>query len=402
MIGSRRSCWSFLALAVLGSLTACGGPQTPLAIERPRTAGRTGMKPEENPFVHASGKELVDGQGRRVVLTGVDFGNEVWFQEKLPEDFHSEAEYRACRELGVNSIRFYLHHRWLMKRNGEPDERGFAWLARNVAWARQHGIWMILNVHVPPGGFQSNGGGRELWTDTANQRRFVRLWKEIARRFADEPAVLGYDLLNEPMVTEDFAQWERLARATIDAIREVDPRHVVVVERVHGIVNRGRTPQLSDWDPDRNGALNFFPVDDTNVMYTFHFYQPMAFTHQGASWVPMPLPRTATYPGRFRDWDGQERTFDRAYIAGMLGRARGIMERYDAPMYLGEFGVIRGAFGDPQRNATGWVADVIDVALEAGIGVAYHSYDDAAFGVAPRGRVNEPLADLLRAKYRER
>lgn len=394
-----RRAAAFLAASLLLS---CAGAR-PTELAPPRSAGRTGMSPDRNPFVHASGVDLVDGKGERVLLKGIAFGNDVWFDPPLPAGLHSEDDYRRCRELGVNSIRFYLNHRWFEDRSapGGFSERAFAWLAANVARARANGIWMVLNLHVPPGGFQSNGGGRALWKDVENQRRFVRLWREIARRFADEPGVLGYDLLNEPVVTEDIAQWERLARATADAIREVDVRHVIVVERVNAVFRGGflERPHATDWDPDRNGDLNFFRLDDTNVLYEAHFYQPMGFTHQGAGWTPMAVPQTATYPGSFVDWDGKVRRFDRDYIERMMQKALAVRARYGAPMYLGEFGVIRKGFDDG-RNGAGWVRDVIDVALAAGIGVNYHSFDDPAFGLSPPGKWNPELAGVLAAKYR--
>jgi hypothetical protein len=398
---ARRTTVALAWLLVL----SCAAAQQPAELAAPRTAGRTGASPDQNQFVHASGTELVDGQGRRILLKGIAFGNDVWFDPPLPASLHSEDDYRRCRELGVNSIRFYLNHRWFEDRSapGGVSERAFAWLAVNVAWARANGIWMILNLHVPPGGFQSNGGGRALWTDVENQRRFVRLWREIARRFADEPGVLGYDLLNEPVVTEDIAQWERLARAATDAIREVDTRHVIVVERVNAVFRGGflKRPRAADWDPDRNGDLNFFRLDDTNVMYEVHFYQPLAFTHQGAWWTPMAVPHAATYPGCFVDWDGQARRFDRGYVERMVQKALAVQARYGAPLYLGELGVIPKGF-DEGRNGVGWVGDVIDVALAAGIGVSYHSFDDQAFGLSPSGRWNQDLADVLAARYRQR
>lgn len=394
------------AAALAAVLLSCAGV-TPQARVEPLPAAlpvRTGVSPSENPFVHAVGTGLVDGAGRPVLLKGIAFSNRGWdVGAPLPEGLRSEADYRAIREIGVNSVRFYLNYRWF-EDDRTPyvyDERGFAWLAQNVAWARAHGILLLLNMHTPQGGFQSNGGGREVWNDPENQRRFVALWREIARRFKDEPAVLGYDLLNEPVVAESISQWEELARAAVAAIRQEDPRHLVVIERVNAVYPGGwfRRFRLEDWNPDRNGELNFFVVNDTNVMYEFHFYQPVQFTHQGAPWLGALTRSSASYPGTFPDWDRSSRRFDRGYVEAMLQKALAFGERHRAPLYLGEFGVIRAAFGEG-RNGAAWVSDVIDVALEHGIGVTYHSYDDEWFGLSGPQGVNPVLAELLAAKYR--
>jgi endoglucanase len=202
---------------------------------------RAGVSPGENPFVHAAGKVLVDDQGRKLVPRGLAITNEVWTRRTVPAELPAEEDYRRSAELGANAIRFYLSYRWF-EDDAKPytyDERGFAWLSRNLAWAKAHGIRLLLNLHVPQGGFQSAGEGRALWNDPENQRRFVALWREIARRYRDEPAVLGYDLLNEPVVKRSIVQWEELARSTVAAIRAEDPRHLIAIERVNGVYPGG-------------------------------------------------------------------------------------------------------------------------------------------------------------------
>ena len=390
---------SFLAAVAVACSCAGATPAngTLATAEEPVSAGA--VSPAENPFLHAVGTGLVDGDGRQIRLKGMSFGNGVYANPPLPEWRRSEADYRRCQELGVNSVRFYLHHQWLEGRNrGTWNERGFAWLEQNVAWARAHGIGLILNLHVPPGGFQSNGGGRALWTSDENQRRLVALWREIARRFANEPAIQGYDLLNEPVVTESIGQWERLARRTVAAIREVDRRHLVVVERVNAVCAGGflRAPRAADWAPDRNGLLNFFRIDDGNVMYEFHYYQPFGFTHQGATWTPVPVPSTASYPGSFTDWDGLVKQFDPTYHERMLARVLEVQGTLGAPMYMGEFGVIRAGFAEG-RNGAGWLKDVAELVLGAGIGVNYHSYDaDDPFGTSGTAAAEDALAAAYR------
>jgi endoglucanase len=136
-------------------------------------------------------------------------------------------------------------------------------------------------MHYPQGGFQSNAAGDALWNVASNLTRFTALWKEIARRYADEPAILGWDLLNEPVVTKSMNQWRDLAAETVWNIRQVDPKHLIIIERWNA--NKGHTGNI--WDPNQNGEMNFFLLNDRNIMYEFHTYFPMAFTHQNASWI---------------------------------------------------------------------------------------------------------------------
>jgi endoglucanase len=144
-----------------------------------------------------------------------------------------------------------------------------------VAWARHNGISLILNMHVPPGGFQSNGAGDALWNEAGKQDRLVALWQAIARRYRGETAIAGYDLLNEPQSPCSRQQWVDLATRLHAAIRAVDPEHTIVVERTNSVG--------ADWSNDAD--MNFFLLPDSNVLYEFHFYSPIEYTHQHTSWT---------------------------------------------------------------------------------------------------------------------
>ena len=392
-----------LALAAAFA-TSCAAPAPPPAAAPARV--RTGVPPEKNPFLHAVGRDLVDGQGRKVVLRGICFGNDVWSNPKTPVvNHHGEGEYRFIRGLGMNAVRFYLNDA-VFQDDAHPmawKASGFDWLDRNLAWARANGIVLILNLHVPPGGFQSNGGGGALWREPENQRRFVALWREIARRYRDEPALAGYDLLNEPVVKGRPEQWEELARETAAAIREEDPSHALFVERLNAVMSHGAAP---DWNENRNGRMNFFLLDDTNVVYEFHFYKPFAFTHQGAFWVPGLKDVRTTYPGPVREWGGPEQMADRAYIDRAMAPFLAFGREHDVPLYLGEFGVVREGFANG-RNGTGWVRDVIEVARGAGVSLTYHAFHEWAFGLyrndanRPPAELNQPLADVFASEFRQ-
>jgi endoglucanase len=211
------------------------------------------------------------------VLRGVAFGNEVWTGVRLPRRHHDENDYRRVAAMGMNVVRFYMNYK-TFESDAAPGQylaEGWRWLDDNVAWARRSGVYLILNMHVPPGGFQSLGAGKGLWNRPDVQERFIRLWTEIARRYRDEPTIAGYDLLNEPFVTRAKTQWQDLANRLAAAIRAVDPGHILFVERLNSVAG--------DWSEDAD--RNFVKIADPNTVYEFHFYKPFHFTHQNASWV---------------------------------------------------------------------------------------------------------------------
>ncbi len=239
------------------------------------------------PLLYVKGDQVREPGGRPIMLRGVSFGNQVWQDVAVPRLHHSAVDYQRVADMGMNSVRFYLHHATFEDEDhpGRYKAEGWKWLDDNIAWAKAQDIYLILNMHVPPGGFQSNGEGGALWEQESAQQRFIDLWAAIAERYREEPTIAGYDLLNEPVVTESMAQWHTLADRTIKAVRAVDPFHILFVERVNAVAGEWKE------DADRNQFL----VNDPNVVYEFHFYKPFHFTHQGASWVDF-VAEDTTYP----------------------------------------------------------------------------------------------------------
>ncbi|HXJ19709.1 MAG TPA: cellulase family glycosylhydrolase [Polyangia bacterium] len=246
----------------------------------------------QNPgFLRVRGDRIVDAAGHPVTLRGVAFGNNVWTNVRLPTLDHDERDFRRVAEMGLNAVRFYMNYR-TFESDAAPGvylADGWKWLDDNVAWAKRAGVYLVLNMHVPPGGFQSLGNGKGLWERPEQQDRLIKLWTAIAQRYRGEAAIAGFDLLNEPVVTRSRQQWVDLAGRIAVAIRAVDPDHMLFVERTNAV---GR-----EWSEDAD--CNFFTIPDPNVVYEFHVYEPFVFTHQKASWVPF-TPLDARYPDETR------------------------------------------------------------------------------------------------------
>jgi hypothetical protein len=256
--------------------------------------------PTRTGFVHARDGRLVDGSGSERLLRGVGLGN--WllpegYMWKLPppapqsgrgiealvEDlvgadraaefwsrfrdvFIAEADIAAIARDGFDHVRLPLNARYLVDDEGTLLESGFEYVDRLVAWCRRHGLWVILDLHGAPGGQtgtnidDSPRGLPELFVHDRYRTHTVDLWRAIAERYAHDPTVAGYDLLNEPLPNDFQHRYERdlvdLYRDLTREIRAVDRSHLIIYEGSHWATN---------W-------TIFDSVWDENSMLQFHKY----------------------------------------------------------------------------------------------------------------------------------
>lgn len=247
---------------------------------------------EKEGFCKVNGEKIVDSDGNDYLIKGMAFGNNVWANPKTPPEnlHHTEDSYRELAEMGFNSVRFYLNY-GLFEDDSNPYEysqTGFDWIDENLEWAKKYGIKLILNMHYPQGGYQSQGNGYALWTDEENQKRLAALWKKIAEYYKDEPYILGYGIVNEPIIavteSEDpYKKWHDIAQNITDEIRTVDTNHIIFAERLIGTQSAGNT--TINWNIDATKACESILLDDDNTTYEFHLYEPHEFSHQGMGWA---------------------------------------------------------------------------------------------------------------------
>jgi len=254
-------------------------------------------------FLHTQGQDIVNERGDKILLRGVGLGNwmlpegYMWkfgsqgdrprrieklvsdligpekakvFWAEFRKNYIGEADIRLIAEFGYNSVRPAINSRLFLSETGAPTgaEEGFRLLDHLIGWCKARGVYVILDMHGAPGGQtgqnidDSANDQPELFKEPKYQDQLVALWKSIARRYRDEPAVAGYDLLNEPLpertgAARTFkAQLEPLYRRITKAIREVDPKHMIILEG-------------ADWSNDWSVFSKPF---DQNLVYQFHYY----------------------------------------------------------------------------------------------------------------------------------
>lgn len=204
-------------------------------------------------FIHAKGQELVVGSPEfPIQLMGINFNNDLYNPDFTNSPHHARRDFFEVRQLGFNVIRFNVTSSWFI----EHPDMAWLWLDQQVSWAKEAGIYLIINMHYVP--------GQEIWSfsyDPEYQQKTADLWKSLAARYKDETIIAGYDLLNEPnQIT--ISIYQAYMQKVVDAIREVDANHLIIVEAINGY-----SPELVS-------------VDDNNIMYDFHFYHPIDLTHE--------------------------------------------------------------------------------------------------------------------------
>lgn len=248
-----------------------------LVVSCKKNKATTPDSPSANSFLHRSGKLIVDANGQPVLLKGVAFGNEVWSDKEVPNTHHNEEDFRRVKEMNMNVIRFYINYKTFENDNApyQYKQNGWNWIDQNIAWAKKYGIYLIINMHAPQGGFQSQGNGDALWNNTTNQDRLTALWKAIAAKYKNEQQIAGFGLVNEPVPTASIQQWKQLAQRITTEIRSVNKNHLLFVEKA--IYVKGA--------PAEDADLNFPLTTDDNTVYEFHIYDPFQYTHQLFSWA---------------------------------------------------------------------------------------------------------------------
>jgi endoglucanase len=268
-------------------------------------------------------------------------------------------------------------------------------LDRAVDTMLADGLAVELDLHP------SDDYKQQLRTGDDPVAHFTALWRKLAAHFANrDPDRVFFEILNEPELLDAY-RWAGIQAHVAAAIRQVAPRHTLIA------TGAGFS--------DLHDLLQLEPLADGNVLYTFHFYEPHEFTHQGASWgVPwwiathsIPYPATSANMQALLDevpdladrsdleyyflrgWDARE-------VRALIDEVAAWGHVHGVPVLCNEFGVYRDHV-DPVSRAN-WIRDT-RTALEAdGIGWTMWDYR-GSFGVVTKqdGQPAQPDEAIVQA-----
>jgi len=301
-------------------------------------------------FAHTDHKQIVDAADRPLLIRATNLGNwmvpegymwlfeggpqspsEIYalvlellgpegsaaFWQKYRENYVTQEDIALLHRAGFNAIRVPMHYSLFES----DDAEGIRLLDRLIGWCHAEGLYVILDLHAAPGGqtganIDDSAGYPWLYQSPQEQEHLVAIWRRLATHYGNEPAVLGYDLLNEPIphfpkLAPLNSFLEPVYKKVAAEIRKVDAHHILFLGG-------------AQWDS--NFAVFGKPFD-ANVAYTFHKY-----------------------------WTAPDESVIRDYIE--------FRERYDVPIWMGESG----------ENTDDWIAQFVKTLEKSNIGWAFWPY----------------------------
>ncbi len=264
-----------------------------------------------------------------------------------------------------------------------------------IRLALDHGLNVVVDMHPRPD-FKE-----QLENDPEFFKSFVGFWEMLAAHLAQyDVARVALEILNEPMV-RDLEKWQVMVGELHGAVRRAAPKHTIIIGG-------------GEWS-STEVLRRLVPVDDPNVVYTFHFYDPHVFTHQGARWgepawltlkgVPYPLEKGQGSEMLQAISDTETREVlqnhtDQQWNAEKIkGRVSGVAawaEEHGVAIWCGEFGVYR-PYADSMDRAR-YLRDLRMALEHCGIGWAMWDYK-GSFSLLEEGstpsKVDEPIAEAL-------
>ena len=303
-----------------------------------------------------------------------------WFSQaanysKTHLDTHTTAnDIALIKSLGFDHVRFPIEPAPLLIDTPDPSilnttYLGYVDTALDMILAA--GLAVVIDIH-PNDDFKLR-----LARDERSIEAFGKFWRAFAAHLSSrDPELVFLEVLNEPMI-EDPYRWYGIQGKLIASIRAGAPHHTI-------IASGHRWSGLSE-------MLFLEPYADPNIIYNFHYYEPFAFTHQGATWAGPNLPFYANVPypsspeavkslldtikddpARYNLLRYGEENWNAQRIDRELGAAAAWAAKHHVYITCNEFGAFRKVVKPADRVA--WLQDMRTALEKHGIGWTMWDY----------------------------
>jgi endoglucanase len=272
--------------------------------------------------------------------------------------------FQMLKDAGFSNVRINLHPFRRMEASNDFALPASWWetLDWAVTNAGQSGLMVILDLHE----FGAMGTDPET-----NKPKFLAFWRQVSERLRDAPDSVLFEILNEPSRKLTAEMWNQYLGEALAIIRKTNPVRTVII----GPAGYNSIGQLSELK---------LPEGDRNIIVTVHYYSPMDFTHQGASWAGRKDKLNVEWKGTDQEKAAVERDF---------AKAQTWAKEHNRPIFLGEFGVYDKA---PMESRVRYLAFLVGTMEKLGWSWAYWQFDsDFVLYDVKNDKWVEPVRDAL-------
>ncbi len=274
------------------------------------------------------------------------------------DSFICKADLEKIVSWGADHVRIPVDYELLEKEDGTPDDSGFAYLDKALDWCGETGLNMIIDLHKTAGfsfDYLENESG--FFDSEKYQERFYKLWDRISARYGKYSDRVAFELLNEVTDREFCQKWNAIAKKAMERLRKNAPDTIVLV----GGYWKNSPDAVKDLDP---------PYDD-KVVYNCHCYDPLDFTHQGATWVKeMDQSKRIAF---------SETGITPEFFEKRFAEAAEAAAKNNTVLYCGEYGVIDVV---PAKDTIEWFKAINAAFTKMDIGRAVWNYKEKDFGLS--------------------
>lgn len=248
--------------------------------------------------------------------------------EKYADNRWDDKDFENVKKMGGNTIRLPINYINItnydkkMEKNDDKEidprqlqirQEGIDTIKRFVQKAKDHGLYVILDMHGAPNG--QNGDAHstyergsdshgKFWDNEDAKGKMKEIWDRLSKEFKDEDAVAGYDILNEPMGPAGVNKapdknkarndLQNFYKDTLEIFKNNNDNHIAFLE--------------STWEPD---VMKDFDNNSNNIVYEYHNY---------------PMDEDVETHDKIKD------NFDQK-----VDHIKNADDEYNVPTYMGEF-----------------------------------------------------------------
>lgn len=311
---------------------------------------------------------------KNIFYKGINFGgwlSQCDYSQKHLDSFITEKDFETVSSWGFDHVRIPIDYNILCDNNGNYIEKGFERIDKALELCEKYSLTAVIDLHKTEGfSFDIYEGENGFFHNENLQEKFYKLWEKLAGRYGHLYKRTAFELLNEITDEKYSESWNKISKTCISRIRALAPDTVIL----YGGHTNNSAAAVKDLEKPY----------DKNVIYNFHCYEPLVFTHQGATWTDKINPENRmTY---------KESGCDTDFFENEFAPALEVARENNTELYCGEYGIIDIV---PIDDTITWFKDIHKVFEKYQIRRCIWNYKEKDFGISDK-RFDNVRTELLK------